>query len=125
MTTPDATIVNENARLEVLRRYAFVRDHVGALNATLLDGEVRYDDDCPLFADPWQNAVDAVRLAADEAVKLGQLRCIGKRKLIARHPQTGQEIWVEGSGNIYSITDAGYAYIRARDLLGETAQEAS
>jgi hypothetical protein len=113
-----------NARLELLRRYAWVRDYIRELNAKLGAGEVRYDEDSPLHADPWQNADEDIQLAADEAVKVGQLECLGSRKLIARHPKTGVGLYAEGPGKLYRITDAGYDWIRAHDALGEVAQEA-
>lgn len=89
---PTDVTVNEDARKELLHRYAWCRDHFkGPYDPTGF----------PLWLGPYRSADDDILLALSEAVKLGQMERGGK------HP----------NGPCCRITDAGYAWIRANPSL--------
>lgn len=110
------TAVIVNARLELLRNYATMRDLVRKANSQMALPEELQTEEAPLFAGRWNNNRDDIRLAAKEAVSLGQLKYVGEYVAIG-------PFRIYGEGGLYTITDAGYDWIRAHDALAELRQE--
>ena len=107
ISVPDVQI-NENARLELLRTLAGWRDLLPKLRETLPDiaEEQALDGHShpPAWANPWVDIVTAAR----ECEGLGHVR-------LSR--------WGHPTEWSIAITDAGYAWIKARDVIGEITQE--
>jgi hypothetical protein len=101
------TKVVENARLELLRSQVETQD---ALTRAVEQGHLsRWDGWSPLHEDFAQNSPEDFRLAARECAALGHL-----------------ELHTDDEGDMYvKITPQGYDWIRAHDLIGETAQESA
>lgn len=103
--------VDERPRLTLLRSLASLRDY---------ERKHGYDKDeywpkfTPLFgATTWPYDADDMVLACRESEKLGHIEVkglVGTERVLF--------------GWMLRITDAGYDYIRARDLVGEVRQEA-
>jgi hypothetical protein len=105
------TTVNENARLELLRTLASYRD----FRAT--GAGANCQEYVPLFCTEFVNPREDVLLAATEASKIGQIS-------LDHFDNDPMGRAVEAlQGPVVCITDEGYDWIRARDLLGEDAQE--
>lgn len=99
------TVVNENARLELLRSEAETRDVMRKLVA---DGALHgWDGWSPLWEELATNSAEDFRLAARECAALGLI-----------------ELHIDEHGNYaVRLLDAGYDWIKARDLVGEVEQE--
>lgn len=104
------TVVNENARLELMRCLADFRDWLEKWNKEngREPGYLRF---VPLFEEEWKNSEEMIRLAAREARALGHVEYTVNTEAFF------------GLSEMIAITDAGYAWIRSRDAVGEVAQE--
>lgn len=111
------TAIRENARLELLRAYAAVRDFVQ--EAWRKDGARYAPEWTPLFAGEWENVEEDVLLALKEAVALGQMEAEWATERSPQIVRTLQSV----QGPPCRITDAGYDFIRAHDAIGEASQE--
>lgn len=94
-----ATVVIPNARLELLRAFAWCRETFNQ------PGDPRH---FPLDAGDWKNTPEDIWLAARECAAIGEIE-------LAEVPVVGAMV---------GITDKGYAAIRVHDAVGESAQEA-
>lgn len=122
--TNGGALVVQNARLELLRLLALL-DDTGREQQAAAAAEGRpcyWPSHTPLFEGEWQNAREDIILAAREAAALGHVEWHALHasadptdKLIA-NLRGGREWMIR-------ITPAGYAWIRAHDMLGEIAQE--
>lgn len=103
--------VHEGARLALLRCGAFMRDYA---DAKKLANDPYWPTHFPLYAagEEWGFEDDVMWLAAEEAVKLGQ--CEGN--------PTPPDYPLRDF--ILRITDAGYDFIKAHDMIGEVRQDA-
>jgi hypothetical protein len=121
MSDVPQTIVNENARLELLRCLAEYRDFRAACGAKIKQGTggAELPEYVPLFVPEWTNDRADILLAATEAGKLGDI-------LLAHYGgDPGGRMLEALQGPVVCITDQGYDWIRARDLVGEDVQEAA
>lgn len=80
MTTP-----SDSPALEVLRRFAWCRDHFGGRGED-------YPTHFPVWTDPWENSDVAIELAIKGLLSIGYL---------------------EGGPAHFRITDAGYAWFKS------------
>jgi hypothetical protein len=110
-TNLPATDVRENARLELLRCLAWSRDFNREERAK---DPVNWSahDFVPLFCGDFQNTRADMLLAAREAAALGDIELVEGKDVIALL-----------EGPMVQITDQGYDWIKARDVIGEAEQE--
>lgn len=130
MSETTMTRIAENARLELLRRWALWRDMVprmkelapqvewerpqplgaGYLNPERSCGNGKEDD---LYDNKWEDIV----LAARECAAIGHLELHGRDR-------ESLGWWDSQAGNwCVKITDAGYDWIKAHDAIGESRHE--
>lgn len=121
------TQVVENARLELLRALASFHDWLEGKRAKdVAEGKPDFwPTHTPLLEGEWQNDAADIILAYEECLKLDHvdgnpLHTDGNSAAarIVAAVRGGREWMVR-------ITPAGYAWIRAHDLVGEVQQEAT
>jgi hypothetical protein len=111
------TEVRENARWELLRCLALIRDEFPKLK---LDGTMHV----PLYEGEWQNSKDDIWLAAQEAGKLGDIEFHDLNRSTDPATRFIVRTLRDGRDAMVRITDQGYGVVKAHDLLGEVAQDA-
>ena len=98
------TVVNENARLELLRSMAETHDVLSAMTER---GELNWNGWTPLHEDFAENNEEDFRLAARECAALGLI-----------------DLHIDDEGDYaVRLRPAGYDWIRAHDAIGEAMQE--
>lgn len=107
------TVVKENARLELLRCFAFLQDFG--------EDKEHWPEWHPLFEGEWENKNEDIILALSECTALGHME---NRALHAGDSLDRMMANIRGGRDwMVKITPAGYSWIKSHDVIGEAQQE--